>query len=85
MASRRGRKKRRLARKDARAEIREKEERPKFAGALHRSIKGTGEPPVRQRASSSTTAATASAVVAVPPRSGVGARSSARSTAASSR
>ena len=49
MASRRGRKKRRLARKDARAEIREKEERPKFAGALHRSIKGTGEPPVRQR------------------------------------
>ena len=71
MASRRGRKKRRLARKDARAEIREKEERPKFAGALHRSIKSTSEPRVRQRSSASSTAATASVVVAVPPRSGV--------------
>jgi hypothetical protein len=73
--------KRRLARKDARAEIREKENRLELAGALHRTIKGTGEHALRQRSTPASTAATTSPVVAVPPRSGVGASSIASSTA----
>src|SRR3954462_13677764 len=84
-ASRRGRWSRRLARKDARAENRENEVRLIRVGALHRSSKTTEQAAARQRARGASVAAVASSVVAVPPRSGVGATASAASTAASRR